>query len=303
MWLDTTSGDSLVAWDVGQNRLSFFTASGRLVRTATINAAEGRVFPEVHGRFADVTFLLASGFDALRVMRPGKWRDTISYFRIGPDGEIVDTVGQFPGTERYAPHVRGNEGIFQVRSVPFGRRTMTAVHGDRFYVTKGDAFEIDVYRHDGSLVSSIRQAHNPLRVTAEDIERYKANSIAANASRNGASAIQYEQMLANAPYPTTFPPLADLLVDTGGNIWARMSQQSRTQELGSRWVVFDTDGCRIGVVNTPPKTSILQATEQRVLVVTTDQDGVEHVHLYGLERLPKPTVGCVGNRLAQRSLH
>ncbi|UCF41612.1 MAG: hypothetical protein JSW43_04590, partial [Gemmatimonadota bacterium] len=87
----TVAGDSLVAWDWGASRMSFFDAAGGFARTVAITIVEGRGLPLPVGRFPDGQLLVAAiGFPTPGV-NSGVLQDTAALYRCNALGEPTDS--------------------------------------------------------------------------------------------------------------------------------------------------------------------------------------------------------------------
>lgn len=277
-WVGAGAGDSIVVWDPLQTRISVFSASGELRRTAQA-AVEG-FFPAVHGAFSDGSLLVSVPPLAGKApVSAGKaWRDTVTYLRIASTGELLDTVGRFPGMEQYESP-SPDRGTFRTASLPFGRTTSAAVSSDRFFVATGDEYRVDVFGHDGTPRSPVRRPVQPLPVTRADVAEYTRRVVDAAGSR----ADQKRAELAAAPLPRTMPPTSAVLADEAGRLWVEDAQPMADGARGSRWSVFDATGRWIARAEGPARFRVFQIGRDWVLGRYTDLDGVEHVQLLRLE--------------------
>ena len=102
-FLEKTRGDSLLAYDWRNRRLSVMDPHGKFARSFefTILTTAGG-FPIVTEPFPDGDILLATDmFSAATEPTVGAKRDSAVYYIIGPDGETVTTLGSYPGGESY----------------------------------------------------------------------------------------------------------------------------------------------------------------------------------------------------------
>jgi hypothetical protein len=280
-WVGRLAGDTLGAWDDVQGRLSVFDPRGRFVRAFTPSGLPG-VFPRLHGAFADGSLVVAAGIDLARLPATGQvWRDTAAFVRVGPGGERLGELGRFPGTEQFATLPPGGRGTFRVDTRPFARRTVTAVHDDQLYVGTGDAYEMAVYDKSGQLARLIRRDHRPLAVTSKDREDYRASLV--NLSGEQARRDE-ERMREAAPYPDAMPPYTGLHVDPDGYLWVEEAVRPGERGAGVPWSVFDPEGRLLGSLRIPPALYVLEVGRDHVLGRARDENDVEHLRLYRLER-------------------
>lgn len=277
-WLGVLAGDSVAAWDPMLRRLSIFDREGRFVRMASVQGTQGPL-PAVHGVFDDGSFLLADARPSAQTPAAGVvWRDSVYYLRIGRKGEIVDTLGRFPGTEWFvAPGASG-----RVHTLPLGRYAAVAVHGDTFFAGSGDAYEVGVYASDGTPKLLIGKPHRPVSVTDEDRRDYLAGIIRVGGSDEDRR--EREKQMERAPFPRTLPPYIALKPDAAGNLWVREQLRPAASRDSSRWSVFNTRGEWIATVRGPGRMKVLQIGPDWLLASGPDADDADHVRIYALER-------------------
>jgi hypothetical protein len=205
----------------------------------------------------------------------GLSRDDIVYLHSNSEGILIDTLAVRPGGEMHFIS-EGSGRILGDR--PFGRYPQHAVYRDGFFYGSGDRFEIDYYRSDGLLRRSLRRAQTNMKVTAADVEGYTRRQIE-NAQNERQRQIN-ERLLADDPFPETFPAYRDFVVDAEGNLWVAVYR--RPGDDLPRWTVFDPDGQMLGEVSTPERFTIHQIGSDFVLGHWQDDLDVEHVLLFEL---------------------
>ncbi|MBB4639274.1 6-bladed beta-propeller [Longimicrobium terrae] len=277
-WVGMTA-DSILAWDPLLGRLSVFSADGQLRREATVSLAG--FLPSIHGRFADGSMLVSvpplTGKAPVARGRP--WRDTVMYVRVAASGQVLDTVGRFPGMEQYespSPDKR----TFRTMSAPFGRWTYATVSGNRFFVATGDAYRVDGYTPDGRPDLVVQRAAAELPVTREEREAY--TRLVANAA--GARGAEAARELETAPFPRAIPPTGAVLSDSEGRLWVQDARRTADKARGSRWSVFDAGGKWIARAEGPPRFTVHQIGPDWVLGQLYDEDGVGHIRIQRLRR-------------------
>lgn len=279
-WLGVLPGDSLVAWDPLLRRVSVFAPDGAFARGFSPAGLSG-FFPGVHGMFTDGSLLISTGMESGSTPpSTSAWRDTMVLLRIGRTGEVVDTIGRFPGPARYA--AASTDGVQRTHSVPFGPVTSAAVHHDEVYVATGERYEVAVYGPDGRLRRIIRNRAPAVPVTRRERESYAENMLQAGGTPEEQRARQ--ALIRTAPFPRTMAPIERLNVDDAGNLWVREAQSPDTWDRRTRWSVFAPDGRRIARVEAPGRFVPDELGHDRVLAHTLDSDGTPHVRLYRLVR-------------------
>jgi hypothetical protein len=277
-WAGLLTPDSVAVWDPLLRRLSVFDREGRHVRTVSPPVARGVGTPWVHGAFADGTLLLALPSRATAPTRT-VWRDTARYVRISRTGQLLGTLGRFPEAEQFqAP--AGEAGVFRAMVLPFGKNAVAAVHGDRFYVNTGEAYDIAVHGADGAARSIIRRAWHPLPFTAADAAEYR--KLVLSAVTDPSRRALQQAMLDATPFPRTVAAVDALVPDATGRLWAEDAQPPAGLARGSRWSVFDVDGRWIARAQGPPRFTVFQIGPDWVLGRSTDENMVEHVSIYPL---------------------
>lgn len=278
-WVGRLSGDSIAAWDAAASRLSVFSPAGEFVRAVTPRSALG-IFPQAAGVFGDGRVLVAVRSNDVG-NGSGLWvqRGEVEYVALDAHG-TVQPIGRFPGTEMLLSG--GAAGGLLMRPLPFGRQTVAAARGSRVYVGTGDAFELRAYEPGRGLRMVVQAEHEPLRVTPADVRDYRRTLVTLGAEGDARLRRQQEQMLEQAPYPSQMPPFADLKVDADGNLWTRASSPPAAGE--AHWTVFSPDGRARGVVVAPASLSIREIGHDWVLGTVLDDDQVEHVRVYRLEK-------------------
>lgn len=263
------AGDSVLAYDDEQNRISVFGAGGELARTATLRGPRGFLA----GVFDDGSLLITA--QVIEGLSEGLSRWKQGAFRYNGDGEFLDTLGVFPGIEWVI--AIGESGV-GMRSRPFGRSASFAVWGSTFYAGTQDEYEIAVYGADGDLVASVRlDCANP-PVTAADIEAHKAEELAEAADEDERRQVRSE--LDGLPYPQEMPAYGRIAIDAEGNLW--IAEYRPTGREQPRWLVFDSEYRLLGAVETPPVFVIHEIGSDYVLGRARDELGVEYIRLYQL---------------------
>ncbi len=263
-------GDSIFVWDFRLRRMSVLDREGGFGRSFRVEGA----LTVPAGTFSDGSFLFTAGL----TFRPSEIaavvRDTALYAHVGREGEVLDSIGRFPSIEFY---MLGTDQRAAATSLPFGRRTYAAVHGQTAYLGSSDSYEILRYAVDGRLEGIVRVGHEHSPVTQGDIEREKADRLG-DADDNWRRTL--ERMFAEMPIPSTMPAFDGLETDALGNLWVR--EAVRPGAPDAVWTVFDTGGRIRGTALTPADLSVVEIGTDYLLGTWRDELDVEHVQLYAL---------------------
>lgn len=281
-WLSRYGPDSVLAVDVRSQRVSYFDADGHFGRSVRLEPSAQIPFPRPIGVFADGSLLATQGTFRLGGDPPIRVERTQNpLFRFEPDGKAAILLGSFPGPE-WVIAPTGPRGQMERRRRPFGRSTVFAAAGDRFYVGDNATYEIRVYSVAGRLTQVIRKTADPLPLQAEDITAFEDSvlAVADPASRHQMRDL-FEKL---PPPPRTYPAYApDIHVDAELNLWVRES--ARPGNPRSEWSVFSASGEFLGTVLMPPGVSVLDIGYDYVLGLQRDDLDVEYVRRFRLRAM------------------
>ncbi len=286
-WIARLGSDSILALDVLSHRVSYFDIDGRFGRSVRLEPSAEIPGPRPVGFFADGSMLATHGLYVLGAELPIRSeRDQEGLFRYMPDGKTVERVGSFPGPERdivtTRPATSTGAPRVERRPRPFGRKTVFAAAGDRFYVADNEAYEIRVYSVDPvRLLQIVRKEYVPVPVTDDDLRRYRDSVLA---SRSGAARrIELSSFENRPPPPRSMPAYApEIHLDPYLNLWVR--DLSGRGDPNSWWSVFAADGSYVGSVEMPAGLGIFEIGEDYLLGLRRDELDVEYVELYELIR-------------------
>lgn len=274
--------DSVLALDVWGQRVSYFDASGNFDRSVRLEPNVRLPFPRPVGFFADGSFLGAKGTFALGGDPPAgrTVRDLEPLFHISSDGRTATELGSFPGQEQVIVPA-GPSGRLERRKRPFGRETVSAAAGDRFYVADNERYEIRIYSMTGRLIQIIRKETIPVPLEAPRVQAYEDSVIATMGER---ARPQMRTVFATMPPPpSTYPAFAPAIrLDGDLNLWVKES--GHPSDLRSPWGVFSPAGEFLGLVEMPPTIEVLEIGSDYVLGLHRDEVGVEYVQSFRLHR-------------------
>jgi hypothetical protein len=270
-------GDSLLTYDNRQSRVTIWDREGNLGRSYNITPVGEVFFMLGEGVFADGTLLAKAPLIFRGGISDGARRDDEEFQSFSTSGAFADTVGVFPGPEQFIEsHVDGEQAFVSVATPPFGLRSASAVHGDRFYFGSADSYEIQRHAQDGTLQQLIRRDIARRSVTPDDLQRLIERELAEieNSDDRRDARERYDKM----PVAETMPAYAGLAVDDLGNLWVQ--EYDPDSDGGPAWTVFDANGQMLGAVQLPADLRVTHIGSDFVLGVWRDDFDVEHVRMY-----------------------
>jgi hypothetical protein len=196
-------------------------------------------------------------------------------------GELVDTIGTFPGAERIV-RVRQQGGqivSIEIMTAPFARTPSFALIRDELYVGTQDGPEIGRYALDGTQVLSIRTGRPLVPVTPAHVNALIENRLEAAPPEAHA---EIRRGMEEAPHGEFIPPYGSLSVDAAGNLW--VADYADPLAPGGRYTVYGEDGGVIARIVLPERFRPYDIGEDWILGRELDDLDVEHLRLYSIVR-------------------
>lgn len=278
-WVRPYPGDSIVAYDFGQVRVSLLDAAGEFGRSYRIVPDGEQSFVMGENVFADGTILVkaplifSGGFDE------GSSRNDEDFHTYSTTGEFIDSVATLPGPDQFIQTGGDSERRFvSISQPPFGRESVMDLFESSFYFGSSDTYEIELHSQDGKLHRLIRKNFTPRRVTDDDIAAHIERELAE--ADDDDERRRRRQAFDDMPVPETMPAYSDLKVDELGNVWVRDFEPD--EDAASVWTVFNPDGQMLGSVTLAAGFNVNQIGDNYLLGVWRDEYDVEHIHMYGL---------------------
>jgi hypothetical protein len=266
-------GDSILAYDFRNDRISVRDLSGRLARTFRLEWFSGGLMPETVLR--DGTVATVTGRRMTELPGAGLLLDSALISRYDVTGALIDSLGRLPHNQRVT-FSSGNMNT--TLGLPFSVNGRLAPSDDGYCYVFGVRFEIRCFSYAGAPSLLVRTEAPPRPIGPMDIDWFwenveeQANPIAAQAIRR-----RREEM----PFPDTFPAFADLLADDQGRAWAQLYPLPDAPD--HEWQIFDS-GRWIARLTVPPSFQIMAISGERVIGVWRDELGVESVRSYPILR-------------------
>ena len=272
-------GDSLMAWDRGQRRISIFDLEGNHGRTFAFSQNEEVGFPQYQGLLPDGSILVSasSSFTAGEA-EPGLDRQERAYALLGPEGGLLGGLGSYPGTEMY---VRTEGAFMMVIGHPFGRSSPSAIWGGIILISPNDTYEIRGYDTSGALELIVRREHPLREVSQADIDAYVAEQLA-DVEGDGLAEEAARFRFEGFPTVESFPAFESLKVDARGYLWVEEYQMPGVER--TVWTVFDAEGHVQGLVETPVGLDVYEIGEDYILGLARDDFDIEYVQMFRLTR-------------------
>lgn len=275
-------GDTILASDSFQSRISVFGRGGDVLETIRVEMAQGRGgYRSSTTQFTDGAILVLNppsggvGFGGGDVIPGAVWR----LDRYSRDGRFMNEISSVRESPRWEHAIEGlPPGIY----LPFlAGLPLFAASGDHVYAAEGTEASIERRKSDGELSHVFRLAIQERRVSNADRRLWREANSTAPQGYNPAAWARYVREI---PFPERMPVYRRLLVDTQGNVWADLFSPS--WEEGSSWYVFDEWGVWLGEVSTPRGLYIFEIGADYVLGLRRDELGVPFVVMVPLDRSP-----------------
>mgnify|MGYP006291195145 FL=1 len=182
----------------------------------------------------------------------------------------------------------GENGAFL--HLPFEPEAVWAAGPNTTWFGSAASRTVQGLHFDGRRLTAVVRKE-PYAVTRESRRRWQEFDLR---SVSGELESQYRRHHRSVEYPDTMPVLAGLLVDRGDRLWAELYEPPYSTKP-FRFEVFSPDGAPLAEVSVPfallgptarygPFSSILEIGDDYLLVLRTDEWGVERVFRYRLSK-------------------
>lgn len=269
-------GDSILAWDPRQQRVSIFSVEGSLGRTFRVDVSES-FQPELLGMTRARQLFFRSGFPQ-RDDEPydGMFRPDQRYVLVDGEGRELVDLGTHPGTEGFLLATGGTESFSEH---PHAKSTRAAVWADQVVISPNDTYELRVFSQAGELETLIRLDQVSSEPTRADLEDWFETSSADQTNEQRSVFRRSFEML---PLLGSFPAFSEILIDELDHLWVRDYRQLGDDRV--TWAVFDPAGSALGRFETPGGLQIFEIGAEYLLGRTEGSFGVESVQMWSLTR-------------------
>jgi hypothetical protein len=281
-WLGVLPGDTVVAYDGRQRRLSLFDSNGAFLGSSLVEVDRWAAmrYPVFSAVLGDGSLLATGRLIDQENMAEGPMLVPMAIYRYTIEGMGIDSLFDVPGWEGMVV-IRRSDQVMQmsIASRPFGRSTRIGGAGDRIFIGTPSTFEIQIHGLDGAIESIVRVLRPLEPLTAAEIDAYKERQLELV---EGDEALRERQrQLDELDYPETKPAFGGVLTsDAQGNLWVQGLAATGYEAV--EWTVFDREYRMLGTVQMPPRFAVSWIGEDLVLGVWRDDFDVEYVQGYEL---------------------
>ena len=281
-WVGVAAGDTMLAYDLRSRQLSWFAPNGRYVRSMMIDT--GVWSGAVIGRFADGSLLVTSNrYPAPRNRPAGLVVDSITLSRVSVDGARWQRLATLPSWQQFWTG-RGAAGVgFGLPAYP---KLQIVVCDSAIIAGYPDQPRVWYIDGDGRRVGDDSLPLVTHAIAADERSQMAARRIA-RASPDFKAPIEAAIEAGGNVLPQTYPPFVALGGDDSGVLWAGLAPAA--MDAASRWVRIAPNGAVLDTVGLAPRARFAATTGDRIIVVSPDEDDVEHVLVY-----TRPQVARVG---------
>lgn len=292
------AGDTLVVWDRGSRRMSWFSIHGTLAREQFLPEPGGiRTIRHVALTPRGGVVVIGATTTEEELANQGRVREMWQVVPVGPGGEAGRSLGTVPGSER-AIQLQGS-GTGEVVSVNVQGRWWWGegfVWASENGVWTADqlVFEARHFDLEGGLdwIVRVMAAERPFTPSLIDsLHRVELDRVADPEIRD-----LWRADFEEREYPPAVPPVASVFGDSGGRVWIGLPE-APPERLPSgrftavrRWLVFEDGaggdaepeagmGARtpsppraLGILTLPPRSHPLWADRDGVLLVRSDPE-------------------------------
>lgn len=278
-WIDDFRGDSLLAYDARNRRVSVLSSDGTFGRAIASSRADLGSMPMVKAAFGDGTLLgrFLVPFVAGQVTTGMRRSNAVYASFSATDAALIDTVATIPDEER---HILAEPQMMMVTSKLLPTRTYDAVAGDSLFLGHSGSFEIRVLGADGTLRQLIRRAGDPLAVSEAEVALLTEERLGQVDDENYRR--EMSRVLEMMPPPEARPAFSGLLVDDAGNLWVG---ETVLPGEPNHWSVFDPEGRMLGTLALPGDDfRPFHIGDDFILGVASDELDVQRVRMYEVEK-------------------
>ncbi len=269
-------GDSLLAWDIQQRRLTLFDDQGNLGRTFALATSTDVPFGNVQGVFADGS-MLTTGFVAGGGPEPGRSRSQAPVHRFRRDGTLETTYPFMTGGEAFFDVF---DGGFSVTAALFARSATPHVGQALLVEADNERFELRLRATSGELQRIVRRGGVTPAITPELRAAVVEHTLAA--LPNDETRERRRPALESMPVPERLPAFGRVHVDRLDHVW--VEEYAPIPGERSTWWVFASDGALVARATMPQRVTVLEVGPDYMLGGHRDALDVEEVVVMRLRR-------------------
>ncbi len=292
--LQRLPGDTLLAWDSGTGRLSWFDPEGNLIR-------DDRLATEGLGRIS-TAYAMDDGTVTLVVVDRARGPSGLPEDGIRRNQSVLVQWEKPDADLREWAEVLGAEMLISVESPSDGRMLismgqpwytaalLTAGAGDRVWRTDGTRWEVEAWDPSQGALETVVRLDRPLDpFDAAFIRELEAGELeAADDDRRDAVRRRHR----STEYPDSIPPLRGLVAGADGRLWLGLTRVPPVRLPGGagaelrEWLVLEADGSVVGRVSLPPRTQLVHADADYLLLVRFDELDLPYLERFPLQARP-----------------
>jgi hypothetical protein len=269
-------GDTLLASDRGNSRVSWIVPGAGVVRQEHVGLNSGRLMYDVVAGYRDDTLILGT-MSYMVGMNVAPGRLPLGVGRVTPGVDTVHEILPLEGTDfmSWSGPMPGGASVparaAAARYTPFAYGVQWG--DDGFFAARTDHWKLDRYNPAGRRVLSVRldRSRDPITATMRDSD--VAVSLAQMQARAHGSfdADGYRKWLSGLPYEDSLPAFDDPASSPGGTLWVRLP----TMRYDSNWtyVGFGDDGRIVGRVSGSGHAP-LAFGDDRIVLRHEDESGI-----------------------------
>ena len=285
MYVTHRPPDTLLVWDNPQFRLNYFLTDGTFLSSDPIgrDAISGLLEPPHFSEGVQVLpggDLLVSVFEGggAESFPAGMFRPESGWLIVSRDLTRVDTLGFYGGIEQMFVEAGGRSypvmpPNFRSSEMGFGGSPLRVCIGDQ------TAFQVDCF--EGGARQVVRWSGDAAAVTDAEYAEWEEET-RGRWSQQGLADVA-DPLLARVPREGEWPPYGDVVVDEMGYLWVGGSSWTTRRLDPNPFLVFDREGRVVARIDLPPM-RILEIGSDYVVGLGWDENGVEHISVYDLER-------------------
>jgi hypothetical protein len=275
-WIASLRGDSILVVDPFQKRMQVFGPDGGLGRQLPVQSPA----PELGSltstaTLSDGTLLLGFSEFKMGAPRPEAVMFYQTLFTVGPSGTVIERLGSFPNNEHFIQAVSPQMGGTAYYDLAFGRSFSLAPFGDGFVGGDGTDATVREYSAMGKLKAIHRLGVERRPITDADIASFRDADLK---TVRDADRPRVEHMLAEMPYPKSFPAYQQILTDDAGRIWVAVLPEGSDSER--RWLRVDPSRMKAEAVRFPARFRLMAVRGGRACGVGRDDVDLETVYCF-----------------------
>ena len=286
-WIGDCGGDSILATDGVLNRVSVYSLELDHLRTFRVESPEGNLSAiqcaGLGGYIGIIRHrdpLLSRGSGGIPQMEP--YRSTFDVVFFTEDGSYRESVGPFPGRERYRSPSRVPNRYSDLPLL-WGKTPVLGSSHWGFVLGTNDDWSLVKYDLDGIPLDTLALEEDRRVVS----ETHRAAYVQRRVRRDrdaGRPTSETRRYWREYPYPTHFPAYSKVVASDDGLVWVESFQVSYLEQRAPHWKVFDADGTLTATVDLPERFRLLWVGDTHVAGIMLDAFDVQTMEVRPIQR-------------------